>query len=290
LDRFLVQSLERHCASRRGQQQKQQRISPFALVEVGTYCGYSTIRIAHTILQWKQEQKQQQQQRQKVEAATAAGAADAQQDEISTIDFHIFTVDINPPTVAIARQLVSLAGLDAYVTFLLLPERKHGHDDDIDDDALSKTIQAALQEKYNTRTAVAASFVFLDHDKYKYLTDLKQLEKAKIIRGGQTSVAADNVIFHGLEDYRHHMQEYADRGIVETRLEMGQLEYTVVHRAVAAAADVVDDNDGGDAVFLSGTTTVTSRAALPGNKQRHLQTNADFRDGLELTYYLKDPY
>jgi predicted O-methyltransferase YrrM len=269
LDRFLVESLDRHIATTTTTSDQQQQQQPFTLVEVGTYCGYSTIRIAHTILQWQQQQQQQQQQQ--------------------PLDFHIFTVDINPQTVSIARQLVTMAGLDAYVTFLILAENN-----DPDDDSLSKTIQSALQERYchtatastststSTSTTSHVSFVFLDHCKTKYLSDLQQLEASQIIRA-QTSVAADNVIFHGLDEYRDHLQQYASRGIVETRLEMGHLEY--VATAATGAGGAAADNDN---VFLPGTTTVTSRA-LPGNKQRKLQTNADFRDGLELTYYLKDP-
>jgi predicted O-methyltransferase YrrM len=296
LDRFLMQSLDRHYAATSGstttttmttmnqpRPQKKQPCPPFAVVEIGTYCGYSTIRIAHTILQWMQQ----------ATAATAtptAATATTMHDDndetsatttttTSTMDFHIFTVDVNPPTVAIARQLVSMAGLAAHVTFLMLSEKEEKNhniagDDDDGDDSLSKIVQSALLEKYKANTkdhhqqpalataAAAASFVFLDHAKDKYLSDLKQLEKSKIIRGGSTSVAADNVIFHRLDDYRNHMREYANRGIVETRLEMGHLEYT--------------------------SSTVDSTACTAASATA---TTADnFCDGLELTYYLKDPY
>jgi catechol O-methyltransferase len=69
---------------------------PFVVLEIGTYCGYSTIRLLHFIRQHLQGGHK----------------------------FHILTVDVNPQHQAVARQLIDLAGFSEYVTFLLLNKEK----------------------------------------------------------------------------------------------------------------------------------------------------------------------
>jgi hypothetical protein len=64
----------------------------------------------------------------------------------------------------------------------------------------------------------------LDHAKELYLSDLVQLEKSAMIKA-QTWVAADNILFFRLDEYRRHMQALAEQGIAETLLEVGKLEY-----------------------------------------------------------------
>lgn len=168
LDDFLNQAIDAHTDPS----------SPFVIVELGTYCGYSMIRMARTLLARSQ-------------------------------NFRIATVDVSAENQAVAQRLAELAGLKEFVDFILLKS-----------DFKSKPDQLALLSKSQ------ANFVFLDHEKEVYLSDLIMLEEARIVKEG-TFVAADNVLFFGLEEYRSHMQHLATEGIVSTRLELGRLEYVV---------------------------------------------------------------
>ena len=65
----------------------------------------------------------------------------------------------------------------------------------------------------------------MDHAKNLYLRDLQELEATGFIRKG-THVAADNVVFNRLDQYRDHCKALQTRKIVVTRLEKMNLEYT----------------------------------------------------------------
>ena len=155
---------------------------PFIVVEIGTYCGYSAIRLLHQI------------------------RSNLQKDQ----NFHLLTVDVNPRHQSVARQLVDLAGLSDHVTFLLLEQSTIG-----------EVISEAMTEMFPN---VPVRFVFLDHEKELYLSDLQNLERAKIIKKG-CYVAADNVVVFQIDDYRHYLAQLATVGVVETKLHMGHLEY-----------------------------------------------------------------
>jgi catechol O-methyltransferase len=165
---------------------------PFVIVEVGTYCGYSSIRMSHTIIE-------------KLKDTPAAS-------------FHIITVDVDPNNVAVAKQMVALAELESHFTFITLQDDP-GHNPK----ELSLTVKSQMMERFPEREAVI-DFLFLDHAKELYLSDLKQLEVSALIQQ-DTWVAADNILFFRLDEYRQHVQALADTGIVETRLEVGKLEY-----------------------------------------------------------------
>jgi catechol O-methyltransferase len=155
--------------------------STFNILELGTYCGYSTIQLAHTLRSL---------------APTDTAAA-----------FHIYTVDINPETIPIANKLIHQAGLTPYVTLLPLASAEP--------QSLIQLLRP-LQQTFD--------FVFLDHAKTCYLRDLLALEQSQMIRSG-TYVAADNVIFHQIDGYRSYVKRLAERGVVQTRLVPGLLEY-----------------------------------------------------------------
>lgn len=155
--------------------------SVFVLVELGTYCGYSTIRMADTIL------------------ATATTAR----------DFHIFTVDVNPQTQAVAKQLVEAAGLADHVSYVLLDRDSQATT------TLTDQLRAAMKEKNLQQKKI--QFLFVDHAKELYLSDVQQLEATGLIQAG-TAVAADNVVFFELHEYRQHMASLQASGIVTTKL------------------------------------------------------------------------
>jgi catechol O-methyltransferase len=164
---------------------------PLVILEVGTYCGYSAIRMAHTILEKLKD---------------TPGAS-----------FHIFTVDVDPQNVAVAKQMVALAELQSHLTFILLEDPENIPNE------LSQAVRLKMTERFPEREAVV-DFLFLDHAKELYLSDLVQLEKSAMIKA-QTWVAADNILFFRLDEYRRHMQALAEQGIAETLLEVGKLEY-----------------------------------------------------------------
>ena len=114
----------------------------FNLVELGTYCGYSSIRMASILMQEGVE------------------------------NFTIHTVDVNPQFQSVAREMIRLAGIEQHMNFVLLDE--------------TKTLAEALPKH-------VADFVFLDHAKEAYLSDLRKLENGGLIGKG-TYVAADNVV------------------------------------------------------------------------------------------------
>jgi catechol O-methyltransferase len=207
---------------------------PFVIVEVGTYCGYSLIRMARQALQHFGTTTK----------TTAAGTTTTGSEHKL---FHIFTVDVNPENVAVAQQMIALAGLQDHVTFIVLQDPVNIVNE------LSDTVRSRIEassssllnqigeknEPASTRSGI--DFLFLDHAKELYLADLQQLERSGLLKA-RTYVAADNILFFRLDEYREHMRKRADEGIVETRLEVGHLEY-------------VDPNDEADKDLRDGLGT-----------------------------------
>ena len=60
---------------------------------------------------------------------------------------------------------------------------------------------------------------------FQYLRDVKDLEGAKLLSAG-SYVSADNVVFNRLDEYREHMRKLKLQGVVESRLEEMNLEYS----------------------------------------------------------------
>jgi catechol O-methyltransferase len=184
LEAFLTETLQSY-------QKDPERSRPFLLVEIGTYCGYSLIRMINTLLK-----------------STFA---------LPSTDFHLITIDVSAQNQAVAKKMARLAGVQDYVSFVLLkdPERI--------DKELSTAIRSTMQQLLPERPLVI-DFLFIDHEKELYLPDLLQLEQAGLIRA-KTRVCADNVVYFQLDEYRQHMQDLSVHGIVETRLEKDKLEY-----------------------------------------------------------------
>lgn len=172
---------------------------PFIVVELGTYCGYSLIRMIRIMLR-----------------------RFAEQPDHRAPHFHLFTVDVSRETVRVAEKLVQACGLGQFVTFLILtdPTAKRTRAE------LSTILRDAITDRYPNCNDVCSTinFLFIDHDKNAYLPDIQQLERQGLIRAG-SCVAADNVIFFQIDGYRRHMQTLASIGIVTTRLVPGRLEY-----------------------------------------------------------------
>ena len=167
------------------------------IVELGTYCGYSAILMAQTIL------------------ASSFDESSSPPTTQSNNNFHIYSVDVDPHHQAVAQKLVKMAKLEQYITFILL-------------DANAPSLVPALQEKMTYQTTTTThmiDFLFIDHDKDLYCSDLEQLEQSGMIHPG-THVAADNVVFFDIP-YRSLIERRKEQGIVSSRLVIGQLEYII---------------------------------------------------------------
>lgn len=167
----------------------------FVFVELGTYCGYSCLRFLHRMLQ-----------------------------VLEVGQFHIFTVDVEHETIRIAKEFVTMAGMQDCVTFLHLPETRLSGEAQQLSSMLLSNIQDQFPLLLKSIPVPQIDFLFIDHVKEAYLPDLKQLESKGFIQKG-TYVAADNVLFHGIDDYRTHVGKLADQGIADSRLVEGSMEY-----------------------------------------------------------------
>jgi hypothetical protein len=210
----------------------------------------------------------------------------------------LVTVEVVENHAKIAKELIALAKMEPYIEIIVnrnddlaealqqLPNTILGSDSDV----------ACINPSINTTPIPMVDFIFLDHDKSRYLSDLQCLERLSAVSSSASSttttptssirlihqgtyVAADNVIFAQINDYRDYLQHLAQLGIVQTRCQDGlYLEYS-------------HDED------------VTGSGATTGNNNNNNNRNASdknmptcqpppeilYRDGIELTVYLLDP-
>ena len=108
----------------------------------------------------------------------------------------------------VANSVFRLAKMETYITPIFMKS----------EDSLSQTLQ-------ENGVTDQIDFLLLDHDKPRYLSDIKDLEQSKYLKSG-SYVSADNVVFNRLDEYRQHMHSLALKGTVETRLEEMNLEYS----------------------------------------------------------------
>ena len=188
----ILKEFVKQCVDRRAPKNR----SLFTTVELGTYCGYSSIMLGQTL---------------------------QHMDGLS--NFHIYTVEVNPQHATVAERLIQLARLDQRITILRLDMQEK-------DSRLVDLLKSHLGEN-------KIDFLFLDHDKDAYLADLLRLERAGLICSG-THVAADNVVFARIMEYRNHIKALADRGIVETKLVESRLEYSEPDANASNEAKLLD--------------------------------------------------
>lgn len=125
-------------------------------------------------------------------------------------DAHVYSVEFNAANADIARRIVEHAGMSDRITFVV------GY---LGDE--NKTL-ARLEEEHGF-TEESVDFVFLDHDKDVYLSDLQLLLDKKWLRAG-SSVVADNVGFPGAPEYRAYMKEH-EGTLWKTREHASVVEY-----------------------------------------------------------------
>jgi catechol O-methyltransferase len=140
-------------------------------LELGTYCGYSALRIAR--------------------AAQSA---------------RVFSIELAEANAQIARRIWAHAGVDDRITCVVGTIGDSG-----------RTLDALAAE--HGFAADKLDFLFIDHDKGAYLTDLHSiLDRGWLHRG--SIVVADNILIPGAPKYRAYMRE-----------QQGKLFDTVEHKA-----------------------------------------------------------
>jgi catechol O-methyltransferase len=192
----------------------------FVAVELGSYCGYASILMGRTFCEAKP----------------------------ASMDCHLFTLEINRECIDIAKEMVQLSGLQDKISVHQITY--DGNDTDI-----VSVVSNALENdniRSNQEATTCVDFLFIDHDKDAYKSDLCKLEASGMIRCG-TKVVADNVLFANIKDYLQYVQQRKKEGIVETRTVPCSVEYSD-HTST-------DAKQGGDM----------------------------HRDGIEITDYINDP-
>lgn len=215
----------------------------FTTVELGTYCGYSAIRLTRRALQtlralFNKQHKQEKEQKEE----TAVLRCD------KDFDFHLYTVEVDPAHAEIAKQMIRLAQLENWITVVLFEEYDPYNNIK---SATATTLNAVLQQAIDrnkdllplSRNNHTIDFLFMDHDKDRYLSDLQHLEETSDWIKKGTYVAADNVVFARIDNYCHYVTHVLQNKhrIVTTRLVGSRIEY---YQPEHSQRD--DDDDNGD--------------------------------------------
>ena len=90
------------------------------------------------------------------------------------LEFTVLSTEINPKHIGVATKMIKMAKLEKYITVIQ-----------------TESVETALAEHVGPNDPV--DFVFFDHAKDQYLSDLQSLEKRGRMKKG-THVVADNVI------------------------------------------------------------------------------------------------
>jgi len=183
----LEESIRRHVSS----PSKKER--PFVAVELGTYCGYSSILMGKAMYKAKQQ--------------------------YTSLNCHLFTTEIHREYYEIATEMIQLTnGMDGIISVHQTSFDGHGTD-------MVDVIRSALEEHHNSQQQQQQlDFLFIDHDKDSYKSDLCKLEESGMTEG--TKVVADNVLFACIDDYVNYVQQRMKEGIVETRTVKCKVEYS----------------------------------------------------------------
>jgi catechol O-methyltransferase len=137
------------------------RANPSRVLELGTYCGYSALRMAR-----------------------------------NAPNAHIFSVEFSAANAEVARRIWTHAGVADRITCVVGTIGDGG-----------TTLDALAGHGF---AAGNLDFVFVDHDKNAYLTDLQSILERGWLHAGAI-VVADNVKVPGAPAYRAYMREQEGR-------------------------------------------------------------------------------
>ena len=225
---------------------KLKKKEPFIAVEMGTYCGYSSILLAKHLKRAVEE---------------------------FGIDAHIYSVEIDPHCANVANQMIQMAELQDLITVVLLSdnhtdyadhqqddtddvnsdaEEEEDDDEDDDEEDHSNTMMPGgsedvsvkiLQESVLPPNRSKIDFLFLDHDKFLYLPSFLAFQRANLLKKGSL-VVADNVLFAGIMDYVAYVRELQNQGIVHTKTIESRIEYWTENELLEAGEDTLRDGVG----------------------------------------------
>lgn len=190
IGRFLREGVESYL-KRTSTNQKE--VKKFVCVELGTYCGYSALVLATTLRQFIEEHQ-----------------SIDNNEEQQQLEFHIYTTEVSTKLLNVAQSVFRLAKMEQFITPILV--KADG----------PKKLSSYLKKDHGITNI---DFLLLDHAKHLYLNDLHDLESSGLLKGG-SYVSADNVVFNRLDAYRDHMHTLSLNGVVESRLEEMNLEYS----------------------------------------------------------------
>jgi catechol O-methyltransferase len=158
------------------------RVEPQVVLELGTYVGYSALRIAR--------------------AAPSA---------------NVFSIELSADNADLARRIWDHAGVGDRITCMVGTLSDGG-------DTMRRLDEAIRETPSGT-----VDFVFIDHDKSSYVTDLQAIAEHGWLHPGSI-VLADNVGYPGAPRYRRYM-----------RRNEGVRWRTQTHRAHAEYQSVIPD-------------------------------------------------
>jgi len=183
--------------------QQRHQSQPFIAVEIGTYCGYSSIMLAQRLY------------KECVRILSLRNLKDPDHLQNENFDpFHLFTYEVNESHARIATELIELAGLSGFVSvFVLQP-----------DDRAATILYLRLVELLPQEKTPQVHFLFVDHDKEAYLKDVQAFEGSQLLQPGSV-VCADNVLFANIIEYIKHMNELQREGIAQTETIPSFVEY-----------------------------------------------------------------
>jgi len=165
----------------------------FICLDCGTYCGYSSLVLASTLREIANELQN--------------SIMEDQTEE--TFEFHVYTTEVSSKLINVAQSVFRMAKMEQYITPILM--KSDG----------KESLSATMKQN----GVMALDFLLFDHAKNLYLSDLNDLEAGGLLKAG-SYVSADNVVFNKLDAYRYHMEQLQAKGIVETRLDEMNLEYS----------------------------------------------------------------
>jgi len=140
-----------------------------------------------------------------------------------SMDFSMLSIEINPTYARIAREIIQLAGLEHFVEVIEIDYLFGGNTVDVG--TLLRQTMARNCSELTVGAELMIDFLFIDHDKQNYYSDLRRLECCGLIKEG-TVVVADNVIFAQIDDYLAYVKDLASREIVTTETRKAKLEYS----------------------------------------------------------------
>ena len=189
------------------QQMPDESPKSFFCAELGTYCGYGSILLGKVISQNASRYKD--------------------------IQFHLYTVEINPTFREVASEAIKLAQLDNLVSLLEIDLNMDGSTSHVGE-LLRDSI---VQNELSCMRQPQIQFLVIDHDKDKYLEDLLLIEDSGLIGSGSV-VCADNVLFAKIDDYVQFQRNRLN--IVSTETKKSIVEYSSLDEDQTCKDEYID--------------------------------------------------